>query len=189
MMKRKERKESLESKDLTIKKEKDGVTKEQQRQRRITRAIGLLFVLYLLFLFYILLGNAIVMHIEGAPGPTSYQANLTPFKSIQYYLKAWNSGALDKGTIVYNLLGNFILLMPMAPFLLFLFKAQKHFPVYFVTVLVLDVYFEVSQMFIGFRNCDIDDVILNVSGAILFYIWCRVVHIDEWFEEFCRKKQ
>ncbi len=179
-------KEDKNKKKDTGRKIKEPITKEQQRQRRITRAFGLLFVLYLLFLFYILLGNALIMHLQGAPGPTVYHANLIPLKSIRYYLNAWDSNAVGKGTIIYNLLGNLVLLMPMGPFLLCLFRAQKHLPVFLLTVLLLDIYFEVSQMFIGFRNCDIDDVILNTLGALLSFIWCKTVHITDWFEDFCR---
>lgn len=94
--------------------------------------------------------------------------NIIPFKTILEYLGLFNS-LIDTSTLVVNLIGNFACLMPLAFFLLLLFKKQEKFKIFLITSIILILGIEIIQFITLSGSCDIDDIILNVSGASLAY--------------------
>ena len=95
--------------------------------------------------------------------------NLVPFKTISLYIKNLDYNALSTQNIVYNLIGNFVCMMPFALFLPLLFKCERKFFRFFITILCITISIELFQFITTSGTCDIDDVILNASGAILLY--------------------
>lgn len=70
----------------------------------------------------------------------------------------------------YEVVGNFIMLLPLGIYLPLMYKKIKGFlPVSFIAMLV-SVSIELMQLATNVRVTDIDDVILNTSGASLGYI-------------------
>ncbi len=85
--------------------------------------------------------------------------NLVPFYSIRHY-----------GLVAYQVLGNLIMLLPLGIYLPLMYKKISGFvPVVFVCLCV-SVGIELMQLVTNFRVTDIDDVILNTSGAAIGYI-------------------
>lgn len=95
--------------------------------------------------------------------------NLVPFKTISLYIKNLSYNALTTKNIVYNLIGNFVCMMPLALFLPLLFKCERKFFRFCETVLCITISVELIQFITTSGTCDIDDVILNAGGAILFF--------------------
>lgn len=95
--------------------------------------------------------------------------NLVPFKTISLYIKNLDYNALTTKNIVYNLIGNFICMMPLALFLPLLFKCERKFCTYCKTILCITISIELLQFITTSGSCDVDDVILNAGGAILFF--------------------
>lgn len=90
--------------------------------------------------------------------------NIIPFKTIIKYL----TSKVSLQVIIYNIIGNFIALMPLS-FLLILknknnIKLSRQFTKISITVLVI----EILQLIFSCGKFDIDDFILNVSGALAF---------------------
>jgi glycopeptide antibiotics resistance protein len=137
----------------------------------------LFFVIYLILLItftlfdpvwgrhgfnYFIDTNSFKYYIDNA-------VNLVPFKTISIYINNLSYNALTKENIIYNLVGNFICMMPFALFLPLLFKSEKNFFTFFKTILIITLSIELIQFITTSGSCDIDDVILNASGAILFF--------------------
>lgn len=92
--------------------------------------------------------------------------NLIPFKTIIGYL----FGNANIKITIYNLLGNFVTLMPLS-FLLFIkdekYKKLKN-QLKVLVLIVLSI--ELIQFIIETGRFDIDDFILNIGGALIFYL-------------------
>ena len=100
--------------------------------------------------------------------------NLIPFKTIIDYIGAFNS-LYSSRTVLLNLLGNLIALMPMAFFLPLLFKKQSKFKNFIITSILIVLCIEITQLITASGSCDIDDVILNTLGSVIMYF---VLHIN-----------
>ena len=77
-----------------------------------------------------------------------------------------------------QILGNFVMLLPLGIYLPLLYKKISRFvPVLLVSLLVA-VFIEVLQLATSFRSVDIDDVLLNTSGACLGYMLYKFVKLS-----------
>lgn len=89
--------------------------------------------------------------------------NLTPFATIRMYL----SGRAGVWNAVRNIGGNILVFAPLGIFIPLLRK-KLAFPTTFFTALFISGSIELTQYKTGLGSCDIDDIILNVFGAMLF---------------------
>lgn len=117
---------------------------------------NLLFVIYLLLLYYLLLST------ENA----SSGLNLTPFKEITRY-------PLGSTQFFFNVIGNIVLFLPFGFFISDFIKAKKTHQILIVSTLI-SLTAELIQFKIG-RAFDIDDIILNVIGAILGFLCYKLL--------------
>lgn len=104
--------------------------------------------------------------------------NLIPFKTIIGFIKEFNS-LYDSRTILLNLFGNFIALMPMAFFLPLLFKKQNKFKYFFITIALIVFGIELTQLLTASGRFDIDDFILNVFGASFMYFILKIKDVNK----------
>lgn len=112
---------------------------------------NLLFIIYILLLYYLLLST------ENA----SSGMNFIPFKEITRY-------SIGSTQFFYNVIGNIVLFIPFGYFVSDYLKAKKTHHILIVSVLI-SLTAELIQYKIG-RAFDIDDIILNVLGAILGFM-------------------
>lgn len=91
------------------------------------------------------------------------RVNLIPFQTIRFYLF---SGRVPLVTAVRNLLGNVLAFVPLG-ILIPLIRRDLSIVFTFVTALALSASIEITQLVTGLGSCDIDDIILNVFGAML----------------------
>lgn len=99
-------------------------------------------------------------------------ANFIPFKTIGNYIQAFYSGALNKSTVIINIVGNILVFAPMGILLPIIFRKLRNFKTYLITILAMLISVEILQLASHTGRGDIDDVILNLFGAVLFYgIW------------------
>ena len=111
----------------------------------------LVFIIYILCLFH-------VVTFQDINYGTN---NFIPFKEIFRY---------DIGTnkFIKNVIGNIIMFMPYGFFASYYLKNRK-LSIIIILSLIVSSTIEFVQLYIG-RVFDIDDVILNVFGAIIGYI-------------------
>ena len=107
--------------------------------------------------------------------------NLIPFRTIIGFLKEYNN-QLDISSIIINIYGNFVAFIPMAFFLPILFKKQKNWMIYLLTICTIVLSIEAVQFITLSGAFDIDDIILNVSGSILMYFVFRIKDINNLFK-------
>lgn len=163
------------------------LTKYHNSKNYMKASIWVMFILYLLLLInFMILGNNFGRNFEfifTASKETikSYfdnNFNVIPFDTIGNYLD--NSGVyFDIKLVCINILGNLICFMPFAFFLKYLFSKENKFINFFLTILLIVISFELIQLLTLSGSFDIDDIILNTSGAILFYLFISLKGIDK----------
>lgn len=92
--------------------------------------------------------------------------NIIPFKTIVDFFNNWNIKVF-----ILNIGVNILLFMPMGIFIPSLFKKNiKNLRQFILIIIVISLIVEILQ-FITFRgSADIDDIILNVFGAVISYL-------------------
>ena len=163
------------------------LTKYHNSKKYMKASIWVMFILYLLLLInFMILGNNFGRNFEfifTASKETikSYfdnNFNVIPFNTIRNYLN--NSGVyFDIKLVCINILGNLICFMPFAFFLKYLFKRENKFINFFLTILLIVISFELIQLLTLSGSFDIDDIILNTLGSILFYLFISLKGIDK----------
>lgn len=119
--------------------------------------VNVCLVLSMLFVLFFTLRS----HPELGIGDPGARINITPFESITF--------DPVKG-LAFNVIGNILLFVPFG--LSVAFKVKGTFRLFKVVFLgaMFSLSIEIIQLFIPNRWTDIDDIILNTSGAFLGYI-------------------
>lgn len=131
--------------------------------------LKLFFITYILLLFELVTSRDVT--ISGT--------NLVPFREIFRY-------PVGSPNFYRQVVGNIILFMPFGFFATYYTKVNKIRNITFMTFLV-SLTIEVVQKFIG-RSFDIDDIILNVLGAVAgFLIYVALDAIRKKLPSFFQK--
>ena len=102
-----------------------------------------------------------------------FNSNFIPFKTITTYVKALFDGSMN--IPIKNLVGNFILFLPMGIYLPFFLKKINRGYLFFISMVFLLFIVEVIQLVTRRGSFDIDDFILNMLGALIgFGVWKTV---------------
>lgn len=133
-----------------------------------------LFVLYAAAMLWLLFGQRLERGISYA----DYEAqlagnmNLEPLKTIRLYwrlLENSHNPYLLRHAFI-NLAGNIVMFIPLGFFLPHIWSKQRNVFVTLLSVAVMIAVVETVQFFSLLGSCDIDDLILNLAGALLGYI-------------------
>ena len=103
--------------------------------------------------------------------------NLVPFKTIMTFVKEFDS-MYSTSQIMLNLFGNVCAFMPMALFLPLLFKRQNKVFQFVITLTLMILGIEFLQLITGSGRFDIDDLILNLFGAVLVYLLFKIKSVN-----------
>jgi len=98
--------------------------------------------------------------------------NLVPFHTLAIY---WRN--LDSEFWLRNLFGNLGLLLPLGLLGPIALPALNRWWLVIPLALLLSTAIELAQFWIPDRSADIDDVIVNVAGALLGYLAYRVLRL------------
>lgn len=93
-------------------------------------------------------------------------SNFIPFESIGIY----TSGAVNGKVSLENLLGNILAFLPLGFLLPFLKEKGNKLVGVLLSAFILSLAFELIQFLFNIGSLDIDDLILNVSGALIGYL-------------------
>lgn len=100
--------------------------------------------------------------------------NFIPLETIKLYLHILQNStnqALWLHALV-NLIGNVVLFIPLGWFLPYNWEKYRFLFKTLFSVLLLMTVVEVAQYFAMLGSCDVDDLLLNVSGAFVGYcLW------------------
>lgn len=99
------------------------------------------------------------------------RANLTPFATIRHFFK---SKRLRTEYKVDNIGGNILGFMPLGFLIGYIRVNRQKILAMLLCVLGISLFFEVTQLLTGLGAMDIDDIILNVLGGLLGFLFYRV---------------
>lgn len=134
------------------------------------------FVIYVLALFYFTIGKSAPLMINGK----WQRANLIPLRTIGNYVNMIIKGHSITAVAIINLAGNLLLLLPMAIYLPYYIKALRVFWKDTLAVFAIDLLIEIIEYITARGSFDIDDIILNMLGAIIGYgIW-KLKHVQNF---------
>ncbi len=95
--------------------------------------------------------------------------NIIPFKVIILMIIKTINHQMELSMLIRNIFGNFIAFMPFAFFLPRLFKKIDSTKRFIIAMFIIVSIIEVTQFITLSGTFDIDDYILNISGAYLMY--------------------
>ena len=139
-----------------------------ERRKRI---LAVLFAMYCLVMLWLLFGRA------EAPAGIPYirqlkmRMNWIPLRTLRLQLRLlsdWDRPHLIRHAAV-NLLGNLVLFAPLGVFLPGLWPRLGKLWKLLLTVAMIIVTVEITQVLTLLGRCDIDDLLLNLSGAAMGY--------------------
>lgn len=145
----------------------------------LNKALPLLWSLYLLLLtFAILFKNTLANIpilwnlIKTSAKLEERNINITPFDNIKYFLSIWE---FDYAKM--NLLVNIFLFLPFG--ILIGIKSNKLKGISYVLLLsfMTSLSYELIQYYYGIGEFDVDDIILNVMGAIMGYVLVLIARL------------
>ena len=144
-------------------------------------------ILWAVFGFYCLILIYVLFLSRGSRAHYPYAqyfqqfTNFIPFKTIVEYIQRYQNGF--RNISILNLLGNFVLFLPMGVLLPCLFKKLDRFWKASACVLCTVILVEITQGLLRVGSIDIDDVIFNVSGAMIGYGIIKIPLINTLLEK------
>lgn len=147
---------------------------EEARRRRMQRYLRGLLCYYLWILCNMLFFDAAFGRSHGVTVPhmNFYEAdiNLQPLKTIRNYLRAYARGRISGHIVAINLIGNLAAFAPMGFFLPSLCRPLRNVFLFLLGIIAMVCCVEVTQIMTMTGSCDIDDLILNATGALLIWL-------------------
>lgn len=142
-------------------------------KKAINLIIKISFIIYIFALCVILFGGSRGHWADfSILQYAAMQMNLVPFETIALYIRAMVRETINPEIAIANLLGNFLLFMPMGVYLPFIFKKIRTLLDYVLYMMPVLMMVELVQLLTKRGSFDIDDFILNLSGTIIgFFVW------------------
>lgn len=142
------------------------------RQRKIT-IWHIFFILYCAVMLWLLFDRE--GYDPALPYTEQLRYSLIPFRTTRRFLKLLLSANIAyRNQAVINLGGNVIMFIPLGFFLPKLWQKQRKFRRTLLTTAGIIILVELTQMFTLLGTCDIDDLILNVTGAAIGYGFYKI---------------
>lgn len=136
------------------------------------------FVIYLSAVVYLLFFSRMdtpisLWNIVGRLDPDSIPGmNLVPFGTISCYLSCLIPGNAYAQVSLCNLLGNFMIFLPMGFYLPLLSGSCRSTGNFALRMFLVTFSVEFIQLLTGLGTFDVDDMILNMAGALAGYSLC-----------------
>ena len=166
---------------VEIKKSKDIQEKNQIRNFWLK----ILFIIYLLLLITILfLKNEYRMggfeDINTFSNEHFETINIIPFATIIGYISGLLFEDININIVVINLATNLLLFTPMGFFIPILFdKKVKNIKQFGMVMILITMFVEIVQFITYSGSTDIDDIILNTTGAIIIYMLMKTKFVKK----------
>ena len=142
------------------------------RQRKIT-IWHIFFILYCAVMLWLLFDRT--GYDPSLPYLEQLRYSLIPFRTTRRFLKLLLSANIAyRNQAIINLGGNVIMFIPLGFFLPKLWQKQRKFRRTLLTTAGIIILVELTQMFTLLGTCDIDDLILNVTGAAIGYGFYKI---------------
>lgn len=150
---------------------------EQTKTKLIKRTFVFYFILYIFLLFNLVMldnffGRAsmgVIWNFDPRylDSFLMNRVNLIPFRTVLEYL---NSFSIPFHTKIINLLGNTLAFVPFGFFAHVILNKKPSLLKFTLLMVSASLLIEVIQLIFLVGSCDIDDIILNVLGAVFSYL-------------------
>lgn len=151
---------------------------QKSKHKFLSRCCYTIFIIYFIFLLKIILfkykslpATFDQLMTGDLHGFRSY--NLIPFQSIHDFTKLMFQGQFLRG--FHNVVGNVFVFVPLGYFLPLLCKKFQKGTLVILTGFLVSLIFELCQYFLYLGSADIDDIILNLLGVILGFLFFQFV--------------
>lgn len=104
--------------------------------------------------------------------------NFIPFKTIYTYINCLAKDNMRNIALV-NIFGNIVAFMPFAFFIPLIFRKVNSFIKFLICMVIIVILVELMQVILVSGSCDIDDLILNVAGAVLTYGFLQIEKVKK----------
>ncbi len=137
----------------------------------------IIFIIYLLFLIKIVLfkyrglTKTVKKLIAGELSSGFRSFNIIPFQSIWEFTKLMFSGYFSRG--FNNTVGNSFVFAPFGYFVPLLYKNCRKLKTVALAGFFVSLFFEICQYVLYLGSADIDDIILNVLGVTLGFLFFK----------------
>ena len=127
-----------------------------------------LFACYSILMLWLLFGRC--GYVDGIPYLRQLKINLIPMRTLKLFFRLLSHHRPQLvRTAVINLAGNVVMFIPLGFFLPVLFrKLQKIWKSLLCVALIITAV-EILQLLTLVGSCDVDDLILNLSGSVIGY--------------------
>lgn len=140
-------------------------------EKRIRKTAIYLFLLYCGWMLWLLFARQ--PNPAELPFPVYMQShiNLHPFRTIRLFTRILVPPVRESlvRAAIRNLLGNIFLFVPLGFLLPMIFSVLRKFFRTFLSVILIVGVIELTQLVLMVGSCDVDDLILNVTGSVLGY--------------------
>lgn len=143
----------------------------EQKQKAVHDTLWLIFLYYLVYLIWILYFDGFYNRTSLETDFQTYfvlKTNFVPFVTIDRYISNISNDA-QTGSAILNLVGNLAAFMPMGFFGPRLIRPMRRAWIFVSSLLMLLIGVEGLQLLLRVGSCDVDDVILNLLGALIIY--------------------
>lgn len=135
----------------------------------------ILFLLYLLMILRFIVFKYPIVQLRDIALTWSrdviweglYKANFEFFRTIKLYTKYWSYKEINSFA---NLIGNILAFIPLSYMLPRVYKPAKKFMICMFLSFLVVLGIELFQLLTAFGVFDVDDIILNMSGALIGYL-------------------
>lgn len=137
--------------------------------------VSCLYIAFILFIGIVMYYHANILSDNSMQKMFISSVNVVPFASTYQYIIGVFNHTLNISYIVRVTLGNLLLFAPLGILLPNISKTHGKMSRFIIIFLIIRIVFEIMQFILKVGACTIDDVLLSLLGAILFY---KVYHMD-----------
>ena len=143
-------------------------------KRTVRIIVWTTFIIYCAVLFWLLFIDLRVRFTTEGISAHFAMSNFIPFKTIYTYIERAMADRMNKGTAVMNILGNLVAFFPLGCYLPCLFQKMRSFLKVTFIILGIILSVELLQPILCVGFFDVDDIILNIIGAILGFLLINI---------------
>ncbi len=140
---------------------------------KITVAIALLFYMMILA-YFLLFGESRMIAREMLIAHRQEYTNFVPFHTIKSYFEHFEYFVFRDW--MNNIIGNILIFVPLGGFISVIYKKARVFWIGLLVGILFSSTIEWMQYKYNLGVCDVDDIILNVTGYIIGFIIFKIMH-------------
>ncbi len=150
--------------------------KNGRKNKFLISCCHIIFIIYFMFLIKIILFKysgffTSFNHLLKGELSGFHSYNLIPFQSIWEFTKLMFNGNFSRG--FNNIVGNIFVFIPFGYFLPLLYVKCRKWKTVVLAGFFVSLVFEICQYFLYLGSADVDDVILNLLGVALGFLFFR----------------